>query len=424
MKHALLTIGLLFGIVACGDDSGDNGTVAIASATSKETAEKLETSRTAAEKSGSAKGEAPTSTCLFDCKTDPIAKLSFAVPFEVSDGSCTWSDFIAMPLADGFGVLAWGDCKEGKQVYFLSLDQTGQVQSPHRVVSMQCYKYFHEVTGFAGASDGETILFSYSCRPKAGTAAAYVASLNIASGVIIADKQFLSENSSWLSDFTMSMAYNPEARAFGLALRNNFYRFNSIGDQLGGSVNTYLSNPSPLVQNLAGQWYIFSRSPYGSTGTCSKINTTGNLECDRKTLDRSNLFLTTTGRMLSTSSSYNKAWNVNFEISSFNTDTCSMSKPQVLGSDGIGISDKIQFVLPLTQDSHAILYEDSQTGNLKISVFKNSLTGSLQSIVSIAPSVKTTRSVAMIRGSVIYVLFLDQLGLRLSTSSIALNEGR
>lgn len=424
MKHSLLTISLLFGIVACGDESSDNGTGAIASATSKKTADNPETSKAVTEKAGSEGEAAPKPTCLFDCITDPIAKLSFAVPFEVSDGSCTWSDFIAMPLADGFGVLAWGDCKEGKQVYFLSLDPSGHLLGPHRVVSMQCYKYFYEVTGFAGASDGQTILFSYSCRPKNGSPAAYVATLNIASGVITNDKQFFTDNTSWSSDFTMSIAYNPESRAFGLALRNNFYRFNPNGDQLGGSVNTYLSNTSPLVQNLAGQWYIFSKNPYGSTATCSKINTTGNLECDRKTLDRSNLFLTTTGRILSTSSTYNNSWNVNFEIASFNTDTCSMSKPQVLGSDSIGTNDEIHFVLPLTQDTHAILYEDSKTGNLKISVFKNSLTGSLLSIVSIAPTVKITRSVAMIRGSVIYVLFLDQLGLRLSTSSIALNEGR
>jgi hypothetical protein len=136
-------------------------------------------------------------------------------------------------------------------------------------------------------------------------------------------------------------------------------------------------------------------------------------------MDQGELLLTSAGRILSKSYSYANSFNSTFGLSSFNVETCSMSQAQPIGSDNLNSADRLLFADSFAQDIHSILYEDTLTGTLKMSVFRNSLSGKVLSIASVAPAVKLLKAQSFAHQSGVFVLLLDQVGLRANFSSIA-----
>lgn len=417
-----LSLSLLF---ACGDESGSHGefTGMTDDVGSVSKVRKIETKsqQTSSSASTGTGGQA----CLFDCKTEAIARLAFATPVELNDPSCTVKSFHMLPLVDGLAIVSRADCLEGEQIFYTRYNAEGLPTSHRQVASPSCYSYFSEVFDFAADTDGRDVVYAYACPFREGNtnrAKVFIAGLQGSSGLILWNRVLFVETYSWsLPNFGLAMAYNAEGKAYGLLLRSNLYRISPQGQQLGGTVNTYISNTGlASLQTQAGNWFLLSREYSTGPTMCSKINAQGILECDRKSLTASQPTLTSTGRMVWKSSS-SGSFNTQFEISSFNRDTCSTSKGQVLGFDRLNTSDQILAVHELTSDTHFMLYQDTISGNLKLAVFTNKLTGNLLSIVSVAPVKNLKRASAVILGRQLHVVYLDDLGLQMNSSMIILH---
>lgn len=230
--------------------------------------------------STSDKGEA---MCLGDCKTSPIANIAFAAPLSLMPASCTVKDMQAFALSESYVLITFANCLEGIQVYHSRVSLTGGILSAPRPVSFSCYANFQQVMSFAAASDGNSLLLAYSCRMRVGTSIPlkiYLANVQIISGDKIEEREISSETSFYSSELNLQLAYNILAKAYGLLYKNQLYRFDSSMKQLGGSVNTYLSSSNTLLQYAQGNWFAIVGG-YSNT-TCSKVNSSGILGCDRK----------------------------------------------------------------------------------------------------------------------------------------------
>lgn len=360
------------------------------------------------------------SACLFDCTTESVAKLVFGIPIDLFDRTCTVKKFASMKQNNAIALVLWAGCLEGEQIFYQQWNPDGMEFSSRKIVSAACYKYFAEITDFAAATDGQTILTSYSCViQEAGTrkTKAFLAGLDRVTGEKRWEKEVYSEPYSSSTSFGMGLAYNPEASAFGLMIRSSLYRVNSNGVILGGGANTYISDGSlSSLQSHTGQWYVLSKNRWSDSAYCSKVNTQGILECDRKLLGSYQPVFLNSNRAVWKTYSYSNQFNTQFEMASFNSDTCSLSKSQILGADQLNSTDKILSAQTHSTDIHFILYEDSLTNNLKLAVFSNQLTGSLLSIVSVAPINDIKSASVILTNSSITILYLDANGLHLNTA--------
>ena len=355
--------------------------------------------------------------CLYNCATEPVARLDFLKLTELAWPNCVTDEFAAEVRADGLWVIALANCLEGSQVYEFVVSANGIFAYEPRIVSSDCYEYFRPVLkmSVAFSPDGGKIV--YICDESYGAPYSYDYDFKVRSKHLSPSGRLGGVNElysvrtrrSHVLKEKLFLSYNPVSQSFAFLYDGYLQRIDANGQKIGGKILLGVDEPAYRLSSYNGNWYILSQrdSVYSNESAyCSKVSPQGILECDQQKLEQRNAFLSGGGRLLSATHE-NTYSDKDFYVAAFNPDTCAASQKIKLGAVHAGRQGKIFDLVRLSEEVEGFLYHDDGASTLKMALLRSELTGIILSDVSVANVGDVKQALAFTRKDEVLVVYLD-----------------
>ena len=227
-----------------------------------------------------------TSTCLSgNCNPPSTSIYDFANVFPITPNGC--SNVTGVRTFDtGQNLMHFlnANCGSRNQVYSLTTSYTGESATTPTNLTNSCNAGSTGVTDFTIDKGSSGYLLAYTC---------YINSTSYTTHMLPINSSGNPGNASLIATATSSgsysLAWNPTVETYGFANLNQFQRYNQSGAAIAGpdslGVQTQYNRFNFVV---AGKWMLFNYGVINNSWTnyCSKIDSTGTLQCNGVDLSR------------------------------------------------------------------------------------------------------------------------------------------
>jgi len=234
----------------------------------------------ATDKTSTSSTESSTSSCLLGTCNPPVGSVyDFANSFTITPSGCTGANEPHIfDNGSGLTIFILANCGQRNAVYFFNTAYNGTSPTNPASATLDCNSGTTGVMQYSVDQGSSGFLLIYKCNQTSGS---YVAkTVTIASdGTVGTPTLYESTNSS----YSYSVTWNSSAAAFGVTRYGQFQRYSSTGSQLGGPISLGTVNNGTIGAAIVsgGYWMIIAADPENNYSYCSKINSSGTLQCNQ-----------------------------------------------------------------------------------------------------------------------------------------------
>jgi len=212
------------------------------------------------------------SSCLTaDCNPPSGTVFDFNNTFSITPSGCTVSGANSFDTGTDLRHFVLANCGARSSVYTFKTSYVGTGATTPVNLSSDCASGVTGVRSFNVDKGASSYLVLYVCNPSGGTTSTKVLALADDGTPGTVREYETMETGGY------QMAWNSTAGTYGVTKTGRFQRFNESGIAAGGSIVIANNNKGSFVSN--GNWIVIADK--GSGLGCSKISSSGTLQCDQ-----------------------------------------------------------------------------------------------------------------------------------------------
>ena len=271
----------------------------------------------------------------------------------------------------GLALLFDANCGVRTQVYSLNISYTGTANGRPTVLTSDCTTS-NGISNWDAAKGSTEYMLVYSCQTASNAYNIKSVPITLAgsAGTSVALE-------SVTSNYQMRAAWNGTASAYGMVEPGAFRRLSTAGAVIGGSIATASEDPWSIgVTN--GTWVVGSgdRTYYNY---CSKINSSGTLQCNRVSISYADVFLDSSTIL----SAYQGSGSL--KVRSFDVSNCTSADGNTISGitnnvSLLGIRDSIS----LSSTLAASVWTTSTSKSLIVGVFSKTTADNIYTEAAVA----------------------------------------